>query len=154
MCDASDFIVGVVLGKRKDKVFHAIYYGSRTMTNAYYLAGTKATIYMDHSAIKYLVTKKDAKPRKRTENQVADHLSRLEAGNEDRNIQLIIEDFPDEQLLVVTALPWYSDIVNVLISGLLPPDLNSQIRRKFLHDAKQHYWDESFLFKHCPNQIT
>lgn len=61
-----------------------------------YLVGSKVIFYIDHSAIKYLLTKKDAKPRlirwvlilqkfdleikdkKNTEYQVADHLSRLE----------------------------------------------------------------------------
>ncbi|KAA3466406.1 Retrovirus-related Pol polyprotein from transposon 17.6 [Gossypium australe] len=33
MCDASDFAVGAVLGQRKYKVFHAIYYTSRTLTD-------------------------------------------------------------------------------------------------------------------------
>ena len=32
MCDASDHSVGAVLGQRKDKVFHSIYYASKTFT--------------------------------------------------------------------------------------------------------------------------
>lgn len=31
--DASDYVIGVVLGQRKDKIFHAIYYASRTLTD-------------------------------------------------------------------------------------------------------------------------
>ncbi|MCI32238.1 hypothetical protein A2U01_0053451, partial [Trifolium medium] len=60
-----------------------------------YLVGTKVVTYTDHSAIKYLIARKDAKPRlirwvlllqefdleirdrKGLDNQVADHLSRL-----------------------------------------------------------------------------
>ena len=34
MCDASDFAVGAVLGQKKDKVFRAIYYASRTLNEA------------------------------------------------------------------------------------------------------------------------
>ena len=83
-----------------------------------YLVGTKVIVYTDHSAIKYLVEKKDAKPRlirwvlllqefdleirdrKGTENQVADHLSRLEQNQE--NSEVINETFPDEQLFFLT----------------------------------------------------
>lgn len=34
MCDASDYAIGAVLGQRKNKVLHVIYYASRTLTNA------------------------------------------------------------------------------------------------------------------------
>ena len=85
MCDASDYAVGAVLGQRKDKKLHAIYYASRTLDSAQinyattekellavvfaldkfrsYLVGAKIIIYTDHAAIRYLLAKKDAKPR-------------------------------------------------------------------------------------------
>lgn len=85
MCDASDYAIGVVLGQRKDKKLYAIYYASRTLYEAQvnyattkeellaviftfdrfrsYLVGSKVIIYTDHAAIKYLLSKKDAKPR-------------------------------------------------------------------------------------------
>ncbi|KAL4368730.1 hypothetical protein GQ457_05G022740 [Hibiscus cannabinus] len=85
MCDASDYAVGAVLGQRNGKIFHPIYYASKTLNDAQvnytttekemlavifafdkfrsYLIGTKVTVYTDHSAIKYLLSKKDAKPR-------------------------------------------------------------------------------------------
>ncbi|KAF8115357.1 hypothetical protein N665_0028s0019 [Sinapis alba] len=34
MCDTSDFVVGAVLGQKKDKKLHAIYYASRTLDDA------------------------------------------------------------------------------------------------------------------------
>ncbi|XP_073153216.1 uncharacterized protein [Henckelia pumila] len=43
-----------------------------------YLVGSKVIVHTDHLALKYLMSKKDAKPRKGSENQVEDHLSLLE----------------------------------------------------------------------------
>jgi len=85
MCDASDFAVGAVLGQRKDKKLHAIYYASRTLDDAKrnyattekeflavvfafekfrsYLVGLKVIVHTDHAALKYLMQNKDAKPR-------------------------------------------------------------------------------------------
>ncbi|KAL4303062.1 hypothetical protein GQ457_10G009490 [Hibiscus cannabinus] len=136
-----------------------------------YLIGTKVIVHTDHSAIKYLVTKKDAKPRlirwtlllqesdlevkdrKGIENEVADHLSRLDnPHNQDRDVE-ISDSFHDEKILFTTAIPWYADIVNFLVSGIVPPDLSSQGRKKFRHDAKFFYWDEPYLFKQCADQV-
>jgi len=85
MCDASDFAVGAVLGQRKNKKLHVIYYASRTLDAAQlnytttekellavvfaidkfrsYLVGSKIIVYTDHAAICYLLRKKDVKPR-------------------------------------------------------------------------------------------
>jgi hypothetical protein len=195
MCDASDYALGAVLGQRKEKVFHVIYYASKTLTDAQinytttekellaivygfekfrsYLLGTKVTVYTDHAAIRYLLAKKDAKPRlirwvlllqefdveikdrKGTENQVADHLSRLEDhGKSPKDNTVINEFFPDEQLFrVQDDEPWFADIVNYLVSNIIPPELSYAQRKKFLHDVKQYIWDEPFLFKQGVDQI-
>ena len=34
MCDASDYTIGVVLGQRKGRVFHSIYYASKVLNDA------------------------------------------------------------------------------------------------------------------------
>ena len=138
MCDASDFAIGAVLGQKKERIFQVIYYASRTLNDAQlnyattkkellaivfafdtfrlYLIGNKIIVHTDHSALKYLMDKKDAKPRlirwvlllqefdmeiknkKETKNLVADHLSRLEGPNKEVQIN---DDFLDEQLLTV-----------------------------------------------------
>ena len=53
------------------------------------------------------------KDKKRVENVVADHLSRLTFDSHPESPP-IMEIFPDEQLLIVDTLPWYADIVNYL----------------------------------------
>ncbi|GJX01906.1 reverse transcriptase domain-containing protein [Tanacetum coccineum] len=85
ICDASDFAIGAVLGQRKTKHFQPIHYASKTMTDAqaHYtttekellamvyafekfwscLVLSKSIVYTDHSALKYLFAKQDAKPR-------------------------------------------------------------------------------------------
>ena len=84
-----------------------------------YIIDSKVIVHTDHVVIKYLMEKKDAKPRlirwvllleefdlhitgrKGAENLVADNLSRLENILDD---PLPIDDsFPDEQLVVINA---------------------------------------------------
>ncbi|GJV30626.1 reverse transcriptase domain-containing protein [Tanacetum coccineum] len=126
MCDASDFAIGAVLGQRKTNHFQPIHYASKTMTEAQihytttekemlavvyafekfrpYLVLSKSIVYTDHSALKYLLSKQDAKPRllrwvlllqefdiiirdkKGSENLAADHLSRLENPHKDETV--------------------------------------------------------------------
>ena len=85
MCNASDYAMGAVLGQRIDKMFKAIYYASKTFNEAQenysttekemlaivfacenfrpYILGSHVIIHTDHAAIKYLMAKKEAKPR-------------------------------------------------------------------------------------------
>ena len=85
MYDASDYAIGAVLGQKRERIFKVIYYASQTLNDAQlnyattendllsivfafdkfrlYLIGNKVIIHTDHSAIKYLMTKNDAKPR-------------------------------------------------------------------------------------------
>jgi hypothetical protein len=85
MCDASDNVVGAVLGQRKEDRVHAVYYASKTLNEAQlnyattekellavvfafkkfrsYIVNSKVIVYTDHVAIKYLLANKDAKPR-------------------------------------------------------------------------------------------
>ena len=184
-----------MLGQRKNNIFHVIYYASKTLNGAQlnytttekellaivygfekfrsYLLGTKVLVYTDHAAIRYLVSKKDSKPRlirwvlllqefeleikdrKGTENQVADHLSRLEdEARASKDTTLINESFPDEQLFgIQEEEPWFADIVNYLVSNVIPPDLSYAQRKKFLHEAKWYRWDEPFLFRQGSDQI-
>ena len=104
-----------------------------------YILGSKIIIYTDHAVLKYLFSKKEAKPRlirwvlllqefdleikdkKGNENSVADHLSRLHiSGGED-----IGDTFPNDHLLAISShAPWYTHIVNFIITGLIQEHWN------------------------------
>ncbi|GKA63019.1 cold-inducible RNA-binding protein [Tanacetum coccineum] len=59
MYDASDFVVGAVLGQQKELL--AVVYAFEKFRP--YLVLLKTIVYTDHSALKYLLAKHDAKPR-------------------------------------------------------------------------------------------
>ena len=70
-----------------------------------YLVGSDIIIFTDNSALKYLLTKQDAKAKlirdkKGVENVVVDHLSRLTIEHNTHN-PAINDEFPEESLLLV-----------------------------------------------------
>jgi hypothetical protein len=139
------------------------------LTNLDLIYGNKVTIHTDHAALRYLATKKDAKPRlirwilllqefditikdtKGKENCVADHLSRLE--HIPREEEEIREHFPDEQLLTVSCTPWYVDYANYLATGEMPLSWSRVDKRNFKRRVAQYFWDDPFLFKYGSDQI-
>ncbi|GJR25240.1 reverse transcriptase domain-containing protein [Tanacetum coccineum] len=196
MCDASDFAIGAVLGQRKMKHFQPIHYASKTMTEAQihytttekemlvvvyafeifwpYLVLSKSIVYTDHSALKYLMNKQDAKPRllrwvlllqefditirdkKGSENLAADHLSRLE--NPQKNVlenKDINEHFPLETLGVISSesTPWFADYANYHARNFIIKGMTTQQKRKFFKDVKHYFWDDPYLFRTCADQI-
>ncbi|GKC70053.1 reverse transcriptase domain-containing protein [Tanacetum coccineum] len=183
MCDASDYAIGAVLVKTKH--FQPIHYVSKKMTDAQahyttaekellavvyafekfrsYLVLSKSTVYTDHSALKYLFNKQDAKPRllrwvlllqefdiiirdkKGAENLVADHLSRLE--NPHRSVldkKEINETFPLETLSMVSfygdsSTPWFADFANYHAENFVIKGMSSQQKNKFFKDVKHYF---------------
>ena len=88
------------------------------------------------------------------ENVVADHLSRLKGTRENSQATVIHEHFLDEQIMAIRDyIPWFADFVNYLAFHVLPPDLTSQQRKKFPHDANRYLWDDPFLFRWCSDQV-
>ena len=58
---------------------------------------------------------------------IADHFSRLEKTTEKEKEIEITENFPVEQLFVLSVqVPWYVDIVNYLACGIMPPEFSHQ----------------------------
>ncbi|KAJ9693915.1 hypothetical protein PVL29_009743 [Vitis rotundifolia] len=192
MCDASDFAIGVVLGQKEDGNPYVIYYASKTLNEAQrnyttteqellavvyaldkfraYLVGSSIVVFTDHSALKYLLTKQDAKARlirwilllqefnlqikdkKGVENVVADHLSRLVISHNSHGLP-INDDFPEESLMLLEDAPWYAHIANYLVTGEVPSEWKAQDRKHFFAKIHAYYWEEPFLFKYCADQI-
>ena len=154
--------MGAVLGQRTEKIFIAIYYASKTFNEAQenysttekemleivfacekfrpYILGSHVIIHTYHASIKYLMAKKDAKPRliiwvlllqefdlqikdeKGNDNVIANHLSRIKKATKDEEEIEIQKKFPDEKLFEMTVqVPWYANIVNYLACGIMPP---------------------------------
>ena len=66
-----------------------------------------------------------------------------------QNDLTINERFPDERLLALSIVPWYADLVNYLVSGVIPKDFSYQRKKKFFWDVKHYFWEEPLLFKFC-----
>nr|GEW17285.1 reverse transcriptase domain-containing protein [Tanacetum cinerariifolium] len=194
----ADLILRLVrfLGQCKMKHFQPIHYASKTMTEAQihytttekemlavvyafekfrpYLVLSKSIVYTDHSALKYLVSKQDAKPRlirwvnllqefdiiihdkKGMENLAADHLSILKNPHkvmfENKDIN---ENFPLETLSKISSgsTPWFADFANFHAGNFIVKGMSSQQKKKFFKDVKRYFWDDPYLFWICADQI-
>nr|GFC87708.1 reverse transcriptase domain-containing protein [Tanacetum cinerariifolium] len=136
----------------------------------------KSIVYTDHSALKYLFAKKDAKARllrcilllkefdfkvidtRGAENYAADHLSRLENPYENTfDPKEINETFPLESLNKVAhknpSTPWFADLANYYARNFIIKGMTSQQKQKFFKDARHYFWDDPYLFRTCADQI-
>ena len=135
-----------------------------------YLVGSDIVIFTDHSTLKYLLTKKNAKARlirwvlllqefnlqikdkNGVENVVTDHLSRLTIAHNTHNPP-INDEFPEESLFLVGNAPWYAHIANLLATRELPVNWKAQCRKFFFSKIQSYYWEDPFLYKYCVDQI-
>nr|GEU53428.1 reverse transcriptase domain-containing protein [Tanacetum cinerariifolium] len=185
-------------GQIIEKHFRPIHYPSKTMTQAEsnytttekemlavvyafekfrsYVIMNKSIVYTDHSALKYLFSKKDAKARllrwilllqefnfkvidtKGAENYVADHLSRLE--NPYENVfdpKEINENFPLETVNKVAhhdqSTSWFADFVNYHMRKFIINGMTTQQKQKVFKDVRHYFWDDPYLFKTRRDQV-
>ncbi|GJV89897.1 reverse transcriptase domain-containing protein [Tanacetum coccineum] len=133
-----------------------------------YLILSKTIVHTDHSALRHLFKKQDAKPRlirwilllqefdieikdrKGTKNIAADHLSRLE-NNETSDDSEVDDNFPGETLMEINTKdePWFADFANYLVGNIIPKGMTYQQKNKFFSDLKHYFWEEPYLFKVC-----
>jgi len=88
-------------------------------------------------------------------NVVVDYLSPPGPEATSREDLPIDNSFSDEQLLAIShqANPWYADLVNFKVYGVLPLGLSHQQRKKFFSDAKYFLWEEPLLYKLCRHGV-
>jgi len=89
----------------------------------------------------------EIKDKKGSENHVANHLSRLANEEITARKSEVLDEFPDEKLLVVQERPWFADMANFKVAGIIPETMDWQQRRKLLKDSNQYIWDDPYLFK-------
>jgi hypothetical protein len=124
---------------------------------------SKVIVYIDHAAIKYLLAKKEAKPRlirwilllqefdveirdkKGMENVVADHLSRMNRGQDDK--EPVEDKMRDDYLYrVLDKDTWMIDIIRAIRK--MPLDhLDKSSQKKIISESKKYFWDAPYLFK-------
>nr|GEU29568.1 reverse transcriptase domain-containing protein [Tanacetum cinerariifolium] len=136
-----------------------------------YLVLSKTIMYTDHSALKYLFAKQDAKPRllwwilllqefdieirdkKGAENLAADHLSRLKNPHKGDLVEIEMNDnFPHESLNMIDLNDdsdplWFADIANYLVGNVIVRGLSSHQKKKFFKDIRHYFWDDPYLFR-------
>ncbi|GJZ06527.1 reverse transcriptase domain-containing protein [Tanacetum coccineum] len=153
------------------------FFFSKECIEAFQTSVKKSIVYTDHSALKYLFAKQDAKPRllrwvlflqefdiiirdkKVTKNLAADHLSRLE--NPYQSVienKEINETFPLETLNMVSfhgddSTLWFADFANYHAGNFVIKGMSSQQKNKFFKDVKHYFWDDPYLFKICADQV-
>jgi hypothetical protein len=173
------------LGQRKEGRVHAVYYASKTLSEAQlnyattekellavvfafekfrsYIVNSKVIVYTDHAVIKYLLVKKDDKLRlirwililqefdveihdkKGVENVVADHLSRMNHGQDDK--ERIEDKMRDDHLYrVLDKDTWMIDIIRAIQK--MPLDhLDKNTQRRIISESQKYFWDSPYLFK-------
>jgi hypothetical protein len=128
-----------------------------------YILNSKVIVYTDHAAIKYLMAKKDAKTRliywilllqefdveirdkKGVENVVADHLCRMNRGQDDK--EPIEDKMRDDHLYRVHDKDtWMIDIIRAIRK--MPLDrLDKNSQRRIIFESRKYFWHTPYLFK-------
>jgi hypothetical protein len=128
-----------------------------------YIVISKVIVDTDHAAIKYLLAKKDAKPRlirwilllqefnveicdkKGGENVVDDHFSRMNHGQDDKKPRK--DNMRDDYLYrVLDKGTWMIDIIPAI--QRMPLDLlDKNTQRRIITESWKYFWDSLYLFK-------
>ena len=135
----------------------------------HYLLGGQFKMFIDHSALKYLVNKPVlggricrwlllfqeydfeiiVKPRRL--NAGPDHLSRIETGEEPTNLE---DNLPDTQLFSIQiADDYFRDIIEFLMTGTAPKEFSTQQKKQLVVKASDFTLIAGQPYKLGPNKI-
>ncbi|GJX68910.1 reverse transcriptase domain-containing protein [Tanacetum coccineum] len=150
--------VRAILGQKDGKNFHPIYFASKTLNAAQqnytitekehmvvvfafdkfrsYLVLSETIVHTDHSALRNIFRKQDAKPRLIRWILL---LQEFDIEIKDRKETLMEINTKDE--------PWFADFANYLASDIIPKGMTYQQENKFFSDIKHYFWEEPYLFK-------
>ena len=134
-----------------------------------YLLGSRTTIFTDHSTLRYLMQKKDAKARVIRWILLLQEFD-LEIKRALRMWWLVtFQGFPMHQLRRYRSMKIFltntssrcvkspgthlHDIANYLATGRTPSNWSGQDKHRFMIQIQFFFWDEPYLFKYCPDQI-
>ncbi|XP_042028736.1 uncharacterized protein LOC121775758 [Salvia splendens] len=125
-----------------------------------YLLGSKVIVYTDHATIKYLLAKKESKPRLiRGDNEEAipdafpeEHLCLIESSPECRWINQaegVDQGNHRSKGQNTRKEPWFADMANYLVTGELPrrDEITRAQKLKLKSDSRYFYWDDPYLWK-------
>nr|GEY42308.1 hypothetical protein [Tanacetum cinerariifolium] len=145
MCDACDYAVGAVLGRRIEKHFRPIHYANAKARLLCWI------LLLQEFDFKVIDTRG-------AENYAAYHLSCLE--NPYENVfdpKEITETFPLESLNKVAhndpSTPWYADLANYHAGNFIIKGMTSQQKKFFFKNARHYFWDDPYVFRTCADQI-
>lgn len=132
-----------------------------------YLLLPKVIIFSDHATLKFLMTKAEPKlrlirwilllqefnveinDRRGTKNKATNHLSWPEGPEfEKAGLKETKGSFLEDRLYSIhSEPPWYADIVNFIVTCVVPNHYSIHQKRKLTSVAKHYFWDDLYLFK-------
>jgi hypothetical protein len=91
----------------------------------------------------------EIRDKKGVENYVVYHLSRLQF---EESAELPTNDYlrDDTLLIIPTANPWYTNMINYVVAGYIPPGAD---KKKIIRDSRLHLRDDPYLYRVCADGL-
>ncbi|GJU35907.1 reverse transcriptase domain-containing protein [Tanacetum coccineum] len=158
-------------------ISRGVYFEEKRKKFRPYLDLSKTIVYTNHSTLKYLLAKQDAKSRLLRwilllqefdviirDKKGVKNLTRQPCIKIENPYLMFLENkeitkiFPLETLGLVTfrgddSTSWFADFENYHAGNFVIKGMSSQQKNKFFKDVKHYFWDDPYLFKICADQV-